>query len=47
MESLFSPCTHLCDLLLENYGDREEFIDRHPELLQELNLDVSSKVSER
>jgi hypothetical protein len=39
MESLFSPCTRLHDHL-ESQGRLEEFIN--PELLQEINLDVST-----
>jgi hypothetical protein len=42
MERLFSPCTRLHDFL-ESQGDLEQFRMRHPELLQELNLDVSSE----
>jgi hypothetical protein len=41
MERLFSPCTRLRDLL-ESQGLLEEHRNYHPELLQELNLDVST-----
>jgi hypothetical protein len=41
MEILFSPCTRFHDIL-ESQGRLEEFRDQ-PELLQELNLDVSTE----
>jgi hypothetical protein len=42
MERLFSPCTRLHDLL-ESRGRLERVRRRHPEPLQELNLDVSTE----
>jgi hypothetical protein len=44
MERLFSPCTRYRDQL-ESRGDLDlaERFRRHPELLQELNLDVSTE----
>jgi hypothetical protein len=42
MERLFSPCTRLLDVL-ESRGYREGFRGHYPDLLQELNLDVSTE----
>jgi hypothetical protein len=42
MERLLSPCTRLYDIL-ENQGYLEQFRGRHPEGLQELNLNVSTE----
>jgi hypothetical protein len=42
MESLFSPCTRLHDIL-ESQHRLEIFRFHHPELLQELNLNVSTE----
>jgi hypothetical protein len=42
MERLFSPCTRLHEIL-ENQGRLGQFRRYHPELLQELNLDVSTE----
>jgi hypothetical protein len=48
MEQLFSPCTRLYDLL-QSQGDPHDFRDQrpefrdHPELLRELDLDVSTE----
>jgi hypothetical protein len=42
MEHLFSPCTRLHDTL-ESQGGLERLRRRHPEPLQELNLDVSTE----
>jgi hypothetical protein len=42
MERLFSPCTRLHDIL-ESQGGLAVLRRRHPELLQELNLDVSTR----
>jgi hypothetical protein len=45
MELLFSPCNRLHDLLenQEYHDDWEEVIEYDPELLHELNLDVSTE----
>jgi hypothetical protein len=43
MEHLFSPCTRLHDLILENLGDVYEIIGNDLERLPELNLDVSTE----
>jgi hypothetical protein len=40
MEGLFSPCTRLYDLLVENY---EDGVDQPVQPIQELNLDVSTE----
>jgi hypothetical protein len=42
MERLFLPCTRLFDLL-ESQGDLSERLRSHPEILRELNLDVSTE----
>jgi hypothetical protein len=42
MEHLFSPCTRL-HAILENQDRLEQFRGQHPELLQELSLDVSTE----
>jgi hypothetical protein len=42
MEHLFSPCARLYDIL-ESRGRLERFRRRHPEPLQELNLNVSTE----
>jgi hypothetical protein len=42
MELLFSPCTRYRDIV-ESHGGLEEFGGPNPELLRELNLDVSTE----
>jgi hypothetical protein len=41
MDRLFSPCTRYRDIVESR--DHHEVFGRHPELLQELNLDVSTQ----
>jgi hypothetical protein len=42
MESIFSPCTRLHDIL-ESQGDLDDFRGHNPDVLHELNLDVSTE----